>query len=76
MICIVYPLSCYTIPRLELCAAVLAVEVAQILVGHLGVKLDTINYFNDSRVVLWNINNETKRFFSYVAYRRPESKLQ
>nr|XP_034311144.1 uncharacterized protein LOC117684166 [Crassostrea gigas] len=65
----VSPLSGHTIPRLELCAAVLAVEVAQIVVEHLGVKLDTINYFSDSRVVLGYINNETKRFFTYVTNR-------
>ncbi|XP_061170784.1 uncharacterized protein LOC133180260 [Saccostrea echinata] len=65
----VSPLSGHTIPRLELCAAVLAVEVAQIVVEHLGLKLDTINYFSDSRVVLGYINNETKRFFTYVANR-------
>lgn len=63
----VSPLSGHTIPRLELCEAVLPVEVAQIVVGHLGVKLDTINFFNDSRVVLGYINIETNRFFSYVA---------
>ena len=65
----VSPMSGHTIPRLELCAAVLAVEVAQVIVEHLRVQLDHINFYSDSRVVLGYINNETKRFFTYVANR-------
>ena len=36
----VSPLSIHTMPRLELCAAVLAVEIAQVMVEHLHMKLD------------------------------------
>ena len=62
----VSPLSVHTIPRLELCAAVLAVEIAQVMVEHLRMKLDSINFFSGSRVVL---GYETKRFYTYVANR-------
>ena len=65
----VSPLSGHTIPRLELCAAVLAVKIAQVIVEHLQLKLDSIKFFSDSRVVLGYINNETKRFYTYVANR-------
>lgn len=65
----VSPLSVHTIPRLELCAAVLAVEIAQVMVEHLLMKLDSINFFSDSRVVLGYINKGTKRFYNYVAHR-------
>lgn len=65
----VSPVSGHTIPRLELCAAVLAVEVAQVIVEQLKLQLDHINFYSDSRVVLGYINNETKRFFTYVANR-------
>ncbi|KAK3102609.1 hypothetical protein FSP39_012632 [Pinctada imbricata] len=65
----VAPASGHTIPRLELCAAVLAVDIAQIVQEHLQVDIDSIRYFTDSRVVLGYISNEKKRFFMYVANR-------
>lgn len=65
----VSPLSGHTIPRLKLCAAVLALDIAQVTEEHLKVKLDNINFYSDSSVVLGYINNETKRFFTNVANR-------
>ena len=65
----VAPVSGQTIPRLELCAAVLATEVAQLAIDHLKIDLDSVKYFSDSRVVLGYINNDKKRFFIYVANR-------
>ncbi|CAG2233036.1 unnamed protein product [Mytilus edulis] len=65
----VAPAKCTTIPRLELCSAVLGVEIAQIAVDHLQINIDNIKYFSDSRVVLGYINNEKRRFFVYVANR-------
>ncbi|XP_067306911.1 uncharacterized protein [Pseudorasbora parva] len=55
-----------TIPRLELCAAVLAVEVAELIQDELDMKLDAIKFFCDSKVVLGYIHNQTKRFYVYV----------
>lgn len=60
------PQSEPTIPRLELCAAVLAVEMADLIQDELDVKFDAINFYSDSKVSLGYIHNETKRFYVYV----------
>ena len=60
------PQSEPTIPRLELCAAVLAVEMADLIQDELDVKLDAINFYSDSKVILGYIYNTTKRFYVYV----------
>ncbi|XP_060795476.1 uncharacterized protein LOC132898102 [Neoarius graeffei] len=51
------PLSEPTIPRLKLCAAVLAVEMADLIREELDLKLDAIRFYTDSKVVLGYINN-------------------
>lgn len=55
-----------TIPRLELCGAVLAVEMAELILDELDHKPDAVRFYCDSKVVLGYICNETKRFFVYV----------
>ncbi|KAJ8364902.1 hypothetical protein SKAU_G00137330 [Synaphobranchus kaupii] len=55
-----------TIPRLELCGAVLAVEMADLILDELDHKLDAVKFYCDSKVVLGYICNDTKRFFVYV----------
>ncbi len=55
-----------TIPRLELCAAVLAVEVAELIVQEIDFKPDAITFYCDSKIVLGYIYNETKCFYVYV----------
>ena len=60
------PLSQPTIPRLELCAAVLAVEIAELILDEIDLKPDAVNFYCDSKVVLGYIYNETKRFYVYV----------
>ncbi len=60
------PKSKPTIPRLELCTAVLAVEVAELIVQEIDFKLDAITFYFDSKIVLGYIYNETKRFYVYV----------
>ena len=44
------PQSEPTIPRLELCAAVLAVVVAELIQDELDTKLNTIKFFCDSKL--------------------------
>ena len=44
----VAPTSGHTIPRLELCAAVLAVEIAQCAVDSLDLQLFSVKYYTDS----------------------------
>ncbi|RXN14933.1 hypothetical protein ROHU_008863 [Labeo rohita] len=59
----------HTVPRLELCAAVLAVELADLISAELDLQLDAITYYSDSKVVLGYICNETRRFYVYVSNR-------
>jgi hypothetical protein len=63
------PSHATTIPRLELCAAVLAVEITQLVTEEQAVKPDSITYYSDSKVVLGYITNETRRFYVYVSNR-------
>lgn len=60
------PQSEPTIPRLELCAAVLAVEMADLIQGELDLEVDATRFFTDNKVVLGYICNESKRFNTYV----------
>ncbi|XP_073714235.1 uncharacterized protein [Misgurnus anguillicaudatus] len=55
-----------TIPRLELCAAVLAVEVAEVISEELDIEMKKMKFFTDSKVVLGYISNESRRFYVYV----------
>lgn len=55
-----------TIPRLELCAAVLAVEVADMVQEELDFTFDEVNFYTDSKVVLGYIFNDKRRFYVYV----------
>ena len=57
----------HTIPRLELCAAVLDVEVAKFVAEHLDISTDACYFYTDSRVVFGYIFNKTRRFHVYVA---------
>lgn len=63
------PMHGHTIPRLELCAAVLATEIAEIIRDQLKIPQDNFLFFTDCQVVLGYISNETKRFYIYVANR-------
>ncbi|KAJ8364811.1 hypothetical protein SKAU_G00136420 [Synaphobranchus kaupii] len=60
------PLSKPTIPRLELCAAVLGAEMAGLIQDEMDLKLDAVHFYTDSKVVLGYICNESKRFYTYV----------
>lgn len=63
------PMHGHTIPRLELCAAVLATEIAENIRDQLKIPQDKFLFFTDSQVVLGYISNETRRFYIYVANR-------
>lgn len=49
-----------TLPRLELCAAVLDVEIAELIQDELDLKPDATKLYCDSKVVLGYIYNKTK----------------
>ncbi len=55
-----------TIPRLELCAAVIVVEIADLIRHEIDLRLDVMRFYCESNVVLGYIHNETKRFYVYV----------
>ena len=63
------PIREHSIPRLELCAAVLVVEVAQFALEQLDLEIDNVKFYTDSKVVLGYISNETRRFFVCVGNR-------
>ncbi|XP_033759093.1 uncharacterized protein LOC117341342 [Pecten maximus] len=63
------PVRGHTIPRLELCAAVMAVELAEFLCESLHISLQSVRYYSDSKVVLGYVNNKTRRSYTYVANR-------
>ena len=62
----VSPKHGHTIPRLELCAAVMAAEMSVSIITHLDISIDSVTFYTDSRVVLGYINNRSRRFFTYV----------
>lgn len=55
-----------TIPCLELCGAVLAVEMSELILEELDHKPNAVKFYCDSRVVLGYISNDSKRFYVYV----------
>ena len=59
----------HTIPRLELCSAVLASEIATAVKSHLDIPIDATYFYSDSKVVLGYLNNRTRRFYTYVSNR-------
>ncbi|XP_075534522.1 uncharacterized protein LOC142568489 [Dermacentor variabilis] len=59
----------HTIPRLELCAAVLAVEMTDSILRELDFQPNSVTFYTNSKVVLGYIYNETRRFYVYVANR-------
>lgn len=65
----VAPLKPITIPRLELTAAVLAVRIDKMMRSDLQLQLERSCFWTDSSTVLKYINNENRRFRTFVAYR-------
>ncbi|KAK0143407.1 hypothetical protein N1851_018479 [Merluccius polli] len=62
-----------SIPRLELCAAVLAVEIAELIVEEMDLEVDRITYYSDSKVVLGYIHNQARRLFINIVQRIRQS---
>ncbi|XP_071941043.1 uncharacterized protein [Antedon mediterranea] len=67
--CRVAPKRMITIPRLELAAAVVSVKVASMLKEEIEYPNVTEYFWTDSQVVIGYINNEAKRFNTFVANR-------
>lgn len=58
-----------SIPCLELCGALLAVEIYDIAVNALDIAVDCVQFYIDSKVVLGYINNRVRRFYMYMSNR-------
>ncbi len=67
----VTPSHAVSIPRLELCGAVLVTTLVQMVAPEIKDRLtiDSTTHYTDSKVVLGYISNESKRFHVYVANR-------
>eukprot|EP00057_Strongylocentrotus_purpuratus_P002697 XP_003725052.1 PREDICTED: uncharacterized protein LOC100888496 [Strongylocentrotus purpuratus] len=63
------PLKVTSIPRLELTAAVLAVDVDRMVRNELWLPYTRTVYWTDSTAVLHYIRNESRRFQTYIANR-------
>ena len=63
------PLQPTTIPRLELCGAVLSSEAVKKLLKDLQLPIHEVVFYTDSKVTLGYVQNDSRRFYVYVANR-------
>ncbi|KAK3743580.1 hypothetical protein QZH41_001384 [Actinostola sp. cb2023] len=65
----VAPVRSTSIPRLELCGAVMATQAVAKVLKEIDLEIAEVVYYTDSQVVLGYITNESRRFYVYVANR-------
>ena len=65
----VAPKHATTIPRLELCAAVLAAEISKIVERNIYIKVERFMFYTDSKIAFRYLYNKTRRFYVYVTNR-------
>lgn len=53
------PSTAHTVPRLELCAAVLAVELTEMVTKESDIDLHRVTFYTDSRIVLGYIQHSS-----------------
>lgn len=66
------PVKFTSIPRLELQAAVLSTRIDKTLREELDLNIQSTTYWTDSEIVLYYLNNEKRRFQTFVANRVEE----
>ncbi len=62
----------FTIPRLELCSAVLATQLARDIRTEHTLQPNEVHFWSDSMVTLQTINNTSKRFKTFTANRKQQ----
>lgn len=65
----VAPVQITSIPRLELCAAILTAQAVDKIIKEIDTGIDEVAFYTDSKVVLGYIQNESRGFYVYVANR-------
>ncbi len=63
------PHLAHTVPRLELCAAVSAVEMADFIKEEMDIDIHAGKFYTDSKIMLGYIHNTPHRFYVYVSNR-------
>ena len=63
------PLKTVTIPRLELMAAALSVQINEVICREMRIHIDETVFWTDSVIVLQYIRNRSKRLKTFVANR-------
>ena len=66
------PLQYVSVPRLELQAATIAVGVHGLILKEIDLDISSSFFWTDSRITLQYINNDSRRFKTYVANRVAE----
>ena len=63
------PLQFVSVPRLELQAATIAVRMHRLILKEIDLVMSAPFFWTDSKLTLQYINNETRRFKTFVANR-------
>lgn len=63
------PKSAHTFPSFELCAAELAVEIAELIKREIDFKIGSLHFYTHNNIVLGYIHNQIKQFYGYVGNR-------
>ncbi|KAF7206706.1 transcript variant X1, partial [Nothobranchius furzeri] len=63
----VAPMKVTMVPRLELSASVVAVQISDMLKAELELEDAQESFWTDSQVVLGYINNDARRFHVFIA---------